>query len=135
MLSTRYHDSLWEVIVNFGKEQALVESVIEADLAGGPPPTKKRRVLEIQGRPQSVVLRYDEHGEEEEPLHKVFFKEIFHLPDLHTVDQYIPTVDQFVVLTKLQSTISIRPICKSTTLQSTKLTCIKLILRQITSDN
>jgi len=48
-LTTRYHDSLWETIENFRREETLAAALNEADLAGGPPPEKERRTM-YEGR-------------------------------------------------------------------------------------
>ena len=60
ILTTRYYESLWETIKNFQREQGLAELTMEADVAGGSPPQKKRRVRDHIDRMQSVVLQYEE---------------------------------------------------------------------------
>ena len=62
-LTTRYHHSLWEVIENFKREQALTETTLEQDCSGGLPPPKKRRIITAQDRLVSVVLQYEEKNE------------------------------------------------------------------------
>ena len=49
-LTTRYHQSLWETIENFKREQSLCEMQIEKDISGGPPPEKRRQILTAEDR-------------------------------------------------------------------------------------
>lgn len=60
-LTTRYHESLWETIDNFRREQTLCEATIEEDVAGGPPPPKKRKYVRAEDRLQAIVLTYEEN--------------------------------------------------------------------------
>ena len=64
-LTTRYHDSLWETIENFKREQALTELTLEQDGAGGPPQEKRRCTMDAESHLASVVLTYEDVNDDD----------------------------------------------------------------------